>query len=76
MIMMKFSGWFQCRLATDPDPSDEPRGVSGYMKALPGEPDLDRIIRFQPPIFQRSHTQGVGVIVRDVYQDPESVTRV
>jgi hypothetical protein len=66
---MKFCGWFQCRLATDPDPSDEPRGVSGYMKALPGEPDLDRIIKLQRPIFRRSHTQEVGVFVREVYHN-------
>ena len=49
MLRLRFGGWFQCRLATDPDPADEPRGVSGSIKALPGEPDLDRIIRLQPP---------------------------
>jgi hypothetical protein len=43
-----FSGWFQCRLATDPDPFDEPRGVTGWTFAMPGEPDLDRVVRFQP----------------------------
>lgn len=45
---IRFAGWFQVRLATDPDTTDEPRGVSGYTFALPGEPDLDRVIRFQP----------------------------
>jgi len=69
MMLLTFGGWFQCRLATDPDPSDEPRGVSGSMKALPGEPDLDRIIRLQPPFFQRSHTPTVGVFVQEVYKD-------
>jgi hypothetical protein len=69
MIQLLFEGWFQCRLATDPDPSDEPRGVSGYMKALPGEPDLDRIIRLQPPFFRRSYTPEVGVVVREVVID-------
>lgn len=44
---LRFAGWFQVRLATDPDTTDEPRGVSGYTFALPGEPDLDRVIRFQ-----------------------------
>ena len=39
-IWLKFTGWFQCRLATDPDPTDEPRGVSGYVRAVAGEPDL------------------------------------
>ncbi len=64
---MKFKGWFQCRLATDPDPADEPRGISGYMRALPGEPDLDRIIRFQNPLVVRSHTPKVGVFITDLF---------
>ena len=46
-LEVHFQGWFQIRLATDPDTTDEPRGVSGYTFALPGEPDLDRILRFQ-----------------------------
>jgi hypothetical protein len=71
MLRLRFGGWFQCRLATDPDPSDEPRGVSGSIKALPGEPDLDRIIRLQPPAFSRSHTPQVGVEVREVRLDGE-----
>ena len=43
MLVIEFNGWFQCRLATDPDPYDEPRGVSGYVHAYAGEPDLDRL---------------------------------
>lgn len=69
MMRLMFDGWFQCRLATDPDPADEPRGVSGYMRALPGEPDLDRVIRLQPPFFRRSHTPQIGVFVREVRKD-------
>ena len=46
-IILHFSGWAQGRIPTDPDPSFEPRGVSGYTFALPGEPDLDRVIYFQ-----------------------------
>lgn len=42
-----FAGFFQCRLAIQPDPSDSPRGVSGATFAADSEPDLDRIIRFQ-----------------------------
>ena len=76
MLRLKFNGWFQCRLATDPDPSDEPRGVSGNIKALPGEPDLDRVIRLQPPIVRRSHTlEEVGVEVREVLREDESPRR-
>jgi hypothetical protein len=69
MLRLLFNGWFQCRLATDPDPSDEPRGVSGYMRALPGEPDFDRLIRWHPPVVQRSHTPTVGVFVRKVVRN-------
>lgn len=75
MLRLRFGGWFQCRLATDPDPADEPRGVSGSIKALPGEPDLDRIIRLQTPAFRRSHTPAIGVDVREVRLDGELVRR-
>jgi hypothetical protein len=68
-IWLKFRGWFQCRLATDPDPCDEPRGVSGYVRAVAGEPDLDRIIRLQPPCVQRSHCPEIGVRVNAVFSD-------
>ncbi|GAA4878729.1 hypothetical protein [Actinomycetospora straminea] len=63
MIELSFAGWFQCRLATDPDPYDEPRGVSGYVHAYAGEPDLDRIVSFQPPPFRRTHGRDIGVAV-------------
>src|SRR5437588_725803 len=70
-IWIKFNGWFQCRLATDPDPSDEPRGVSGYVHAVAGEPDLDRIIRLQTNgSMRRSHCPKIGVSVAGVYGDP------
>jgi hypothetical protein len=66
MLMVTFAGWFQCRLATDPDPTDEPRGVSGFTFALAGEPDFDRIIRFHRPVAPRSHAPQVGVFVTSV----------
>lgn len=55
VITLNFEGYIQCRLATDPDPTDERRGVSGYTFALPGEPDLDWTIYTQP---------GKGVVTR------------
>ncbi|MCW5514732.1 hypothetical protein [Muriicola sp. Z0-33] len=73
MISIKFQGWFQVRLATDPDPSDEPRGISGYMFALPNEPDLDRIIRFHNPLVKRSHTPNVGVYVSGLYNNNQPI---
>src|SRR3712207_6795158 len=73
MLTLNFEGWFQCRLATDPDPSDEPRGVSGWTFALAGEEDLDRVIRLQGPVSPRSHGPEVGVSVRTVSVDERRV---
>ena len=42
-----FQGYFMCRMATDPDPTDEKRGMSGYTMALSGEQNLDQVIRLQ-----------------------------
>ncbi|MEQ1808648.1 MAG: hypothetical protein ABL889_01890 [Terricaulis sp.] len=72
MISMEFSGWAQCRLATDPDPYDEPRGVSGYMRAYVGEPDLDRVIHLQPIAFKRSYGHPGGVTVTHVRVDEKA----
>ena len=67
-VLIKFSGWFQCRLATAPDPTDEPRGISGYAHALPNEPGFDRIIRLQPEdTILRSHCQSIGVKVTNIW---------
>lgn len=66
MLELDFAGWFQCRLATDPDPADEPRGVSGWTFAVGSEPDLDRVIRFHDPPVRRSHGPDVGVAVTQV----------
>jgi hypothetical protein len=69
VIDLVFQGWFQCRLATDPDPYDEPRGVSGYVHAYAGEPDLDRVLRLQTPPFVRAYGPAVGVNVVEVWRD-------
>jgi len=47
MLKLLFEGYYQMRMATDPDPPDDPRGMSGYTFALPGEPDFDRKLHFQ-----------------------------
>ena len=39
-LVLTFQGWCLILVATDPDPSDEPRGVSGYTFAFGAEPDL------------------------------------
>jgi hypothetical protein len=46
-LRLNFEGYWQCRQATDPDPSDEPRGVSGYTFAVGHENDLDQVIYLQ-----------------------------
>src|ERR1700761_356792 len=65
-LILSFEGWCMIRLATDPDPSDEPRGISGYTFAFAGEPDLDRILNLQPRAGRRyrSHGPQPGVRVR------------
>lgn len=47
-LSLHFEGYFMCRIATDPDPTDETHGTSGYTMALHGEPRLDQVIRLQP----------------------------
>ena len=71
MLSIDFAGWVSCRLATDPDPFDDPRGtLSSFQQfAFAGEPDLDRVIRFHRPPFVRSLTWPVGVTVRRVRND-------
>ena len=72
MLDIQFEGYFQCRFATDPDPTDELRGISGPTFAVPGEPNLDRIIRlndFKNIRYPRKQEEGVvvsGVLVDDV----------
>lgn len=46
-LRIHFRGYWQCRQATDPDPSDEPRGVSGYTFAVGHESDFDQVICLQ-----------------------------
>lgn len=53
--IITFEGWFQARFATDPDATDDPRGQQGWTFAHAGEPDFDRVIRFQNPVAPRSH---------------------
>lgn len=67
--VLGFEGFAQVRLATDPDPADEPRGISGWTHAVAGEPDLDRVIVVQdddPRRVRRSHGPTVGIAVTRV----------
>ncbi len=69
---LAFEGFVQVRLATDPDPADEPRGVSGWTHAVAGEPDLDRVLVLHendPRRVARSHGPSVDVTVRSVIID-------
>ena len=66
-LVLEFEGWCSLRLPTDPDPSDEPRGVSGYTFAFAGEPDFDRVLNLQARagMTYRSHGPELGVTVRN-----------
>jgi hypothetical protein len=68
--VLRFSGRFQCRLATDPDPFNHPWGVNssfgmyavqGPDPANPDEPPLDRIIRLQDAVALRPFSDPIGV---------------
>ena len=84
-LYLSFEGYFQMRMATDPDPTDEPRGVSGYTFALAGEPDFDNLVHLQPDekgVCERRFGYGkndigprVGVTVRQAkwYDDEKLV---
>jgi hypothetical protein len=69
MMTLNFEGWFQCRFATDPDPPDDPMGMSGPTFAVPGEPPLDRFIRLQnyiKPRYPRNTAAGVAVVAVEI----------
>jgi hypothetical protein len=62
-----FEGYFMCRLATDPDPNNEPRGRSGYTMALTSEDPLDQVIRLQADDYvQRNLRRPAAAIGREV----------
>ena len=80
MLILDFEGYFQDRMTTDPDPTDEKRGVSGYTFAFAGEPDLDNIVHFQPDergVVERDFGPHggpkVGVTVRRAMRDDVEV---
>ncbi len=75
MLTLCFEGWWECRFATDPDPTDDPRGVSGPTFTVAGEPPFDRIIRLQNPVCARyPHEHDIGVTVRSVLVDGAPVS--
>ena len=73
MLKLQFEGWFQCRLATGDDDHEETRGKDGWTFAVPGEPNLDRVIRFNRPVAPRSHAPIVGVTIRSVLINEQAV---
>lgn len=69
---VRFTGRFQCRLATDPDAYDDPWGtnssigmfsVQGPDPANPDEPPFDRVVRFQDAVALRPFCAPIGVAV-------------
>ncbi|MBK9106366.1 MAG: hypothetical protein IPL92_17835 [Saprospiraceae bacterium] len=76
MLNIQFEGWFQCRFATDPDPTNDPRGLSGPTQVVPGEPEFDRLIRLNDFSFARYPFEDAkGVTVTSVsYQQETQAT--
>jgi len=68
-LIIEFQGYCMIRQPTDPEPYDEYRGTSGYTFAFANEPDLNRVIYFQPnaDFPTRSHCPTVGVAVNRAY---------
>lgn len=71
-LSVRFTGRFQCRLATDPDRYDDPWGTSssigmysvqGPDPSAPDEPPFDRVIRFQDAVALRPFCAPIGVSV-------------
>lgn len=69
---VRFTGRFQCRLATDPDRYDDPWGTSssigmfsvqGPDPGSPDEPPFDRVVRFQDAVALRPFCAPIGVAV-------------
>lgn len=83
LLTAQFQGYFMCRIAVDPDPTNETRGRSGYTMALPSEAPLDQVIRLQPDDYVRANTRApadtigvkVGVDVTRVTFDGRPWTR-
>ncbi len=75
MLDIQFEGWFQCRFATDPDPTNDPRGLSGPTQVVPGEPDFDRLIRlntFSAARYPFEQAKGVTVTAVSYQQDTQA----
>jgi hypothetical protein len=65
LLEVEFQGYFMCRIATDPDPTNEQRGVSGYTIALVTEAPLDQVIRTQiddPEFLERNLREPAGLM--------------
>ncbi|GAA0877251.1 hypothetical protein GCM10009119_02190 [Algoriphagus jejuensis] len=64
-LSILFDGYFQCRLATDPDPSNEQRGVSGFTYSVAGETLLD------PSIWSQAKDIEANYGLKDeAFRDP------
>jgi len=84
LLEINFQGYFLCRIATDPDPTNEERGVSGYTMALVQEDPLDQVIRTQiTPEFAAKNLREpaermgirIGVDVTNVLFDGQPYAR-
>jgi hypothetical protein len=64
-LSISFDGFWLCRLATDPDPSIEQRGVSGFTYAIAGETLLE------PSIWSQARdVQAAYGLKEEAFKDP------
>ncbi len=63
-LYVRYWGWFQLRIPTNPDPVSDLWGGNGYTYSLPGERPLDGLIRFHDPVEPRDMAPEVGVRIR------------
>ncbi len=67
-LEIRFEGYFTSRIATDPDPTNEERGFSGYTMALAKEDRLDQVIRLHvdDEYLRRNARQPMKEMGRDI----------
>ncbi|MDG1278900.1 MAG: hypothetical protein P8O16_16585 [Algoriphagus sp.] len=70
-LSISFDGYFQCRLATDPDPSNEQRGISGFTYSVAGETLLDPSIWSQAKDIEAAYKKKDPAFLDPLASNPQ-----
>ncbi|WP_026952529.1 hypothetical protein [Algoriphagus mannitolivorans] len=70
-LSISFEGFFQCRLATDPDPSNEQRGLSGFTYSVAGETLLDPSIWSQAKDIEKAYGKKDEAFLDPLRSNPQ-----